>query len=398
MLLQKRGGGGAEGGIDQKQYDKIYNQLERDLPSFYCSIRPSHHAANINTISSPLDKELIKALQREGYPYKYIHPLLQSLKSITAKDKLSIINQFYINKDFSTLDQLNEGNLQSNITSLIKSKQSFYYPKFHWHGLQNQYHKWITALIQGDFGNSIINGQPVTNRVKKALTWTLVLSILTIIIGYLLGIIIGYFIALNPSGTTQKILNQSLYAIYSIPGFWFATMMVKFFTTPDYGRWTNIFPSAEIDIYPESSTMMQVLFNSQKLILPIFCVSLLSVSYIVRLVTRGITNEMSRPYITTALSKGLTHKQVVRKHALPNALLPFITQLAGSFASAVAGFLVIEVIFNIPGIGRLMYDSIREADWNIVFCIIMLVALATAISYLIGDLIYAIVNPKIKFS
>jgi len=91
MLLQKRGGGGAEGGIDQKQYDKIYNQLERDLPSFYCSIRPSHHAANINTISSPLDKELIKALQREGYPYKYIHPLLQSLKSITAKDKLSII-------------------------------------------------------------------------------------------------------------------------------------------------------------------------------------------------------------------------------------------------------------------------------------------------------------------
>ncbi len=398
MLLQKRGGGGNEGGIDQKQYDKIYKQLERDLPSFYCSILPSHYAANINAISSPLDKNLIKALQKTGYPYAYIQPFMQSLKSITDRDKLSIVNQFYISKNFSVLDQLKEENLQSDITQLNQSKQSFYYPKFHWHGATNQYHKWVTSLLKGDFGNSIITGQPATNRVKKALTWTLVLSILTIFIGYLLGIMIGYFIALNPEGRIQRILNQSLYVIYSIPAFWFATMMVKFFTTSDYGRWTNIFPSVEIDIYPEASTMMQVLLNSQKLILPIFCVSLLSVSYIVRVITRSITNEMSQPYITTALSKGLTHSQVVRRHALPNALLPFITQLTGAFSGAVAGFLVIEVIFNIPGVGRLMYDSIREADWNIVFCIIMLVAFATAISYLIGDVIYALVNPKIKFS
>ena len=398
IILQNRGGTAFNegGGIDLKQYDKIYKELERELPNFYFSILPSHYAHNINEISSPLDKELVKYLQSQGYASSKAIALLASMKSVTDKESLESINQFYITKDFALLDGV--VSIKRKVSELIKSQQSFYYPKLHWYGANNQYHKWLKNLLVGDFGNSIINGRPVNIRIKKALTWTLVLSILTIIIGYLLGIIIGYYIALNPSGRMQKLLNQSLYLIYSIPVFGLATMLVKFLTTDDYGRWTNIFPSAEINIYPEASTMMQVLLNSHKLILPVICVSLLSISYIVRHVSRSMTNEMRQPYITTALSKGLTHKQVVRKHALPNALLPFITQLAGSFSTAIAGFLVIEVIFNIPGVGRLMYDSIREADWNVVFSIVMLVALATAISYLIGDIIYTLVNPKIKFA
>jgi len=217
-------------------------------------------------------------------------------------------------------------------------------------------------------------------------------------LSFFLGYHIGIFLAKNPKGKLQKILHQVLYLLFSMPKFWLATLLVVYFTTSEYGKWTNIFPSVGIDMYPGESTWHTITQNLDKLILPVICLSLFSITTIAILLQQSIGNEMKESYITTALSKGLTPKQAMKRHALPNALTPLITILAGAIPASLAGSVVIEVIFNIPGIGRLMYDSILSADWSVVYCVLMLATLVTVISFLIADILYALLNPRIRLA
>jgi len=233
--------------------------------------------------------------------------------------------------------------------------------------------------------------------VVAALTWTVCIAIPAIVFTFLVGIFIGYFLAKNEGTKKEKIINQVLYFIYAIPVFWIATMAVMYFTTDDYGSWTNIFPSVGIDIYPDASTFQQVLLNAEKLILPILIGSFSSIAYIARILRRSIADEMKEAYITTAYSKGLDRSTVVRKHALPNALLPIITILAGAIPATLGGSVVLEVIFNIPGIGRLLYNSIGLADWDVVFCIVIMTGIVHILCFLLADLLYAYINPKIRY-
>lgn len=342
-LLQSRGAISSmdEGVSNHQQYARVYKELHLEKPNFYFSIVPSHYPENINSIIDP--NERTKA--RSG--------------------------------------------LQD---------QKLFFPKVYWHGLDNRYHRWISALLGGSFGVSQSNGQTVARVVSRALAWTLVLTLIDILISFVLGIYIGYYLSIDPNGKIQRVLNQILYLLYSIPKFWLATLLVVYMTTNDYGSWTNIFPSVGMDVLPGASSWAQVRYNLPKLILPIICLSIFSISYISRILRRSILNEMEAPYVLTAYSKGLSREQVVRRHALPNAMLPLITILSGSVAGTLAGSVVIEVIFNIPGIGRLMYDSILIADWSVVYCIVLLLALVVSVAYLIGDLCYAYFNPQIRLA
>ena len=342
-LLQSRGAISSmdEGVSNHQQYARVYKELHLEKPNFYFSIVPSHYPENINSIVDP--NERTKA--RSG--------------------------------------------LQD---------QKLFFPKVYWHGLDNRYHRWISALLGGSFGVSQSNGQTVARVVSRALAWTLVLTLIDILISFVLGIYIGYYLSIDPNGKIQRVLNQILYLLYSIPKFWLATLLVVYMTTNDYGSWTNIFPSVGMDVLPGASSWAQVRYNLPKLILPIICLSIFSISYISRILRRSILNEMEAPYVLTAYSKGLSREQVVRRHALPNAMLPLITILSGSVAGTLAGSVVIEVIFNIPGIGRLMYDSILIADWSVVYCIVLLLALVVSVAYLIGDLCYAYFNPQIRLA
>ena len=340
-LLQSRGAISSmdEGVSNHQQYARVYKELHLEKPNFYFSIVPSHYPENINSIIDPNER----AKARSG--------------------------------------------LQD---------QKLFFPKVYWHGLDNRYHRWISGLLGGSFGVSQSNGQTVARVVSRALSWTLVLTLIDILISFVLGIYIGYYLSIDPNGKIQRVLNQIFYLLYSIPKFWLATLLVVYMTTNDYGSWTNIFPSVGMDVLPGASSWAQVRYNLPKLILPIICLSIFSISYISRILRRSILNEMEAPYILTAYSKGLSREQVVRRHALPNAMLPLITILSGSVAGTLAGSVVIEVIFNIPGIGRLMYDSILIADWSVVYCIVLLLALVVSVAYLIGDLCYAYFNPQIR--
>ena len=133
------------------------------------------------------------------------------------------------------------------------------------------------------------------------------------------------------------------------------------------------------------------------LILPALLLALHSAASGIRIVRNSAFAELKADYFITAKAKGLTNRRILWNHILPNAMLPVITLLVSSFPAALAGSVVLEVIFNIPGMGRLLYDSILFMDWSVVFGILIIMGLLTFIFYLIGDLLYAFLNPKIKY-
>lgn len=405
--------------VETAQYDEVYRELGRDQPLFYFSILPHHYPRNINIHSGNNLKERLVALLKEGYAYDSSIDLLQATTEFYNNNQgnnqgknqgknqgnnqgnnqgQAEIEAFYRDKNLEQLDKTNLMALKPFIHNLKSSQSTFFLPKFFWHGCQNQYHLWFSQAIKGHFGPSFMHNTEASGLVKKALTWTGILSLFDILFSFFWGIIAAYFIAKNPSGFKEKTLSKVLYFLYAMPAFWLATLCVLYFTTDDYGTWTNIFPSVGINIYPEKSTLCQVLYNWPKLLLPVLVMSVSTITFIAKILSQSIHNEMAKPYILTAYSKGLTPAQALRRHALPNALYPLITLLAGALPRSLAGTVVIEVIFNIPGIGRLMYESIGTADWNVVFCIMMFLAIITMLSYLMADMLYALTNPKVRYA
>ena len=274
---------------------------------------------------------------------------------------------------------------------------SWHFPVLQWNGFDNQYHIWISSLIKGDLGSSLIDGQSAGIKIGNALKWTLVLIGLNIFFSLLISFPLGVYNGLNDNSMIDKWSSGVLFAIYSIPKFWFATVMIIFFTTAEYGEWTKIFPvPGQWYTSGEQQFFEMVSSSLPKFILPVIVLTLPDVAYLARLIRSSIIEEKNRDHIKTALSKGIPRNRITWKHIIPNSLIPTITLLVGVLPAAIASALVVEVIFNIPGIGRLMFDSVHAADWNIVYPILLIISVLVVVLFLLGDLIMAWLNPKIN--
>ncbi len=264
-------------------------------------------------------------------------------------------------------------------------------PYITWNGSDNQYHLWVSGILRGDWGLSWTDGQEVWTKISKSLPWTLFMSVVALILSFSIGIPLGVYSSSGKKMNLKKSVEYFSLAFYSIPVFWLATLLIVYFTTDDYGSWTNVFPS--IGISPGAN----VLGSLDKLILPVFCLIIHSFSLVLIHMRSSMDNQVVRPYYLTALTKGLSSKSATWHHAFRNACLPVISIFVASIPGLIAGSVVIEVIFNIPGMGRLIYDSILSADWNVVYAILMLIGLITVVSNLMGDLIYTWVDPRIRY-
>lgn len=398
--------------VYQKQYDRLSAEMKLDLPKFYFSIVPNYYPDTLYRIRSKFERQRAVNLLSHHNNWEAIDKFLvegnKALLSfgsgpvgndverillqtepanIETEVKASIGNSTKLSKLISSASVIGHKN-----TSLIAV------PKFHWYGINNQFHFWISNFFKGQLGRSILDGRPVWSKISKALSWTLYMVLLGLLISLLITIPLGVWSAYSPSSKLEKLLSSFFYFIYAMPLFWLGTVMVVFFTTDQYGSWTNIFPSVGIDPFSGSgSTFSNIIHNSRQLILPIFCLVIHSTAYFSRLVRTSVVSESKQQYRITAQLKGLSKKSTYWKHLFPNALLPLITIIVGVIPASMAGSLVLEVIFNIPGIGRLMYDSIFGNDWYVIFSIVMLVGTVTIISYLVGDILYSYTNPKIRF-
>lgn len=356
------------------------NQYYQKLRAFDGKIKRLEKDNSLN--SSWLSLSDAAFLEREKITYQ---------KKIAEKLKTDSIAQQLLGVDFDVL-----------LMSYQKMEQTatpsnHLLPNFIWHGFDNQYHHWISNFIMGDFGVSDRKGNAVTTVVKEAVFWTLIINFFAIVLAFGIAIPLGVKAAVKENSRFDRVTTFILYGLFSLPAFWIGTLLLVFFTNHEYGM--NWFPSVGFGQPAEFHKSFWSLFKDRAahLILPILCVTYPALAFIFRQMRGSMVDQLNQNYIQTARAKGLNEKTVVWKHAFRNALFPIITMMGSILPALVAGSLTIEVVFNIPGMGWLMVESIRQANFPVVYAIMMLGAVMTMVGILVADLLYAKADPRVRF-
>lgn len=309
-------------------------------------------------------------------------------------DRLWTASQDSSALEFQPLVQILKDHYQSMNTQATPN--ALLIPQINWYGRDNQFHSWFSNFIRGEWGQSNRDRRQVIDKIAVRLPWTLAITIPAIFLAYILSIPIGVYTAVKKNSKFDQRLSTFLLLIYSLPLFWIGTMAVMFFTTPEYGM--KIFPSIWLEsLSSDTSILSQIGSNFTRLILPIICMTYGSLAFISRQLRSSMIETLQQNYIQTARAKGLTESKVIWKHAFRNALFPLITIFANVLPAAFAGSLIVEYIFNIQGMGYLLFTSIKHSDWQVVYVIIMISAILTIIGILLADMLYALVDPRVRF-
>ncbi len=413
--------------VDLDSRDRIYKsiatELNLDKPPFYFAITTQAHpdtlyrilrkdyrinlkkliAQHGNWVAISTYYKTIKATERTLLALP--DSLKQSEAFISARNELLSLYLVYksqpIQRKLAIIQQEKGADAQALVTAYETmiaqaTPQKNWLPKIHWHGLNNQYHQWISRFLVGDFGISLRDYRPVADKIKDGLRWTLLLSISAVMLAYLIAVPLGVWTAVNSGTKLERFITVSLFGLYSLPTFWIATVLLIFFTTPIYGM--NWFASIGLGNLPADAPFWARFWErASHLILPVFCMTYPSLAFIARQMRGSMQEVLQQPYIVTAKAKGLSMKKVIWKHAFRNALFPIITMLGAVVPSLIAGSVIIESVFEINGMGKLLLDAISMRDWTLVYAILMLGAVLTMIGVLIADLLYAIFDPRIRF-
>ncbi len=436
MMLNKSVGGDGQASdklATEKSYSDLRNRLGFDKPLFYFSITNATQSDTLYRIPQKNHRETLKRLSFtygnwpdiENY-YRLIRQFEQKLYEIPRSEETStdlrrlkeLTNTLYDNYDeykintiFNNLEfTINNNNplkysLQGNFNALknsilraLENKNQFnkYVPTIHWYGIDNQYHNWIANFMLGDFGISYQDKRPVSSVLWDALKWTFILSSLSILLAYIVAIPLGVLSAVKKGTKTERGITTTLFVLYSLPNFWIATMLIIFFCGGDYFDW---FPAFGLGTLPDDAPFMERFFETAyHYILPLFCVTYSSFAFISRQMRGGMLNVINQDYIRTARAKGVEEKGVIWMHAFRNSLLPIITLFASVFPAAISGSFIVEVIFSIPGMGKLTLEAIFARNYPVVFTVLMFTSILTLVGTLVADMLYAAVDPRISFS
>ncbi|MCL4144042.1 UNVERIFIED_CONTAM: hypothetical protein GTU68_030822 [Idotea baltica] len=238
-----------------------------------------------------------------------------------------------------------------------------------------QYLHWIGNALTGDFGESIWTGRPVISEIASNMWPTIELTLLATLIGAGLSIPIGCFMAQTRGSAAEVSVRMFAIAGLTIPSFWLGIV--------------SIFLVAKF--LPENP-----IENLQRMILPVIALALPMLANLSRLIRSAMLDALNQDYIRTAKAKGASRRRIVYKHALRNALIPFITSVGVSTGYLLGGSIVIEQVFAIPGLGRLVLGAIAERNYPLVQATVLVMTTAFVLVNFIVDLLYAIIDPRIR--
>jgi peptide/nickel transport system permease protein len=264
--------------------------------------------------------------------------------------------------------------------------------------LHVQYVSWIKAFLTGDFGYSYTQFRPVSEVIGDALPNTLLLGGVSLIVIFLVGCAIGTIQAVRQYSFSDTVLTISSLAIYSMPGFWLGLMLVLAVSSP---WWPDVLALPVSSMRSVDHALMSPFGKfvdiSRHLVLPVIALGLASAAGIARYMRGEMLEVIQQDYIRTARAKGLRESRVLVTHAMRNALIPIISLLGLFLPLLIGGSVVIEVVFSWPGMGRLMYDSILARDYPVVMASTFLFGVLVVLGNMIADLLYAAVDPRIRY-
>lgn len=243
--------------------------------------------------------------------------------------------------------------------------------------LPEQFAVWMKAVLRMDFGTSLTTGQPVLHMIGERFPLTLQLSVLSMTLALLIGIPLGILSAVKKDSLWDNLGTLLSLLGLSIPGFWLGMLFLLAF-------------AVAIPIFP--------LFGSgtlKHLILPSITLSMALLAVLVRHTRNSLIAELEKEYVIAARAKGLSRNAVVFRHALKNALLPVITITGIQFGSVLGGAVIIEQVFSLPGLGRLVLTAVNQRDFPLVQGSILFIAFLYSIVNFAVDLLYTLVNPRV---
>lgn len=258
-----------------------------------------------------------------------------------------------------------------------------------------QYLLWVKRVFTFDFGASYKDHRKVMDKIAERLPVTLQLNIISIFLVYVIAIPCGIYSATRSGSPTDRLLTLFFFFLYSLPSFWVAVLLIMLFGG---GEFWDVFPiygisSIGAEGWPFLSRLVDRLWH---LILPVICLTYGSLAYLSRLTRAGLLEVIREDYVRTARAKGLSERVVIYKHAFRNALLPIVTLLAFLLPAMFGGSVIIESIFSIPGMGQLGFEAVLSRDYPVIMAITTISALLTLVGLLLGDILYAALDPRIK--
>ncbi len=267
--------------------------------------------------------------------------------------------------------------------------------------IHERYVRWMGAMLQGDFGISFSRNQPVRDVIAQILPNTLILSASALLLAFGAGILIGVVQAVRQNTFTDGALSVGTLFFYSMPSFWLALMLILIFSL--YARnvwgWPLWLPASGM-VSVDHNAMgpwEQVLDRLRHLVLPSASLALVLAAGVARYMRGSMLEVIRQDYIRTARAKGLPERTVILKHAVRNALIPVVTLLGLYLPVLFSGTVVIETVFAWPGMGKLMVDSIFQRDYPVVMAGAFVFAVMVVVGNLVADLLYAAVDPRIRY-
>lgn len=249
-----------------------------------------------------------------------------------------------------------------------------------------QFFSYLGHAITGDLGVSFRTGEPVSAMLLQRLPATISLAVVGLIIGLLIAIPAGIWSALREGKISDMIVRVGSQIGVSIPDFWMGLLLILLFAstlgwlpssgyvpiTEDFGGW------------------------ARRVIMPALTIGVVSAAIMTRFIRSAVLEVLAMPYVRTARSKGLAPGIIMRRHILRNALVPVLTIIGIQFATILGGVIVVEVVFAWPGLGRLVYDAVSARDYTVIQGSVLLIAAMFLLINLLVDVLYAIVDPRIR--
>jgi peptide/nickel transport system permease protein len=254
-----------------------------------------------------------------------------------------------------------------------------------------QYLTWLGNFLTGDWGTSYSTGLPIYPIVMDRLRNSLMLALVALIISVPLAVALGIAAGLNENKPIDSTVSVGSLSVVGLPEFVTGLVLIQVFSFGLRDLGLPYLPANSS--IPPQSTFLEAL---PMLILPALTAMLVLLAYISRLTRAGVLEELKQPYVRTANLKGLPRRTVIVKHVLRNALLPTITVIAISMGWLISGLVVIENVFNYPGLGRLMIFAIDRRDLPLLQAVIMVTVLGFALANLAADMLYGGLNPRIR--
>ncbi len=259
-----------------------------------------------------------------------------------------------------------------------------------------QYVTWLAGVAHGDFGRSMIDGSLVSSHIFDRLPATLELTITAILLGVLISIPLGVTGALRRGSKIDHALTAMSVAGFAIPGFWLGLLLILVFSVQLEAWGLPFLPSGGV-VSPGTGGG-DLLDRFVHLIMPGTVLSFVYLSIWSRFTRSSMLEVLSQDYVRTARAKGMSERRVVYLHALRNAVIPLVTLVGLELPSLVSGGLVVEVVFSWPGIGRLLYERALQTDYTTVLGITTFAALLVVAGNLLADVLYALLDPRIRYA